>query len=413
MSNVVMLGTFDTKGTEFAFVRDRLLNGGVDVTMVDVGVLAAPDMSVDVSRNAVAEAAGCSVDELANAGDRGAAMIAMAKGARRVIADLFKKGRIDGGISLGGTGGTSIAAEAFRSLPFGVPKLIVSTAASADTSAYVGETDLVLFPSVADIAGINRITARILSNAAAALAGMVLAKPVVASVDRPLIAASMFGVTTPCVTHGRQLLEKAGYEVVTFHMTGTGGRAMEALADGGLLSGLYDITTTELADELVGGVFSAGPGRLTGSTLSVVPRVVSLGGLDMVNFGPMHTVPEPFRKRKLHVHNSSITLMRTDPLECRELGKRLAQRVSRLGGPCTVLMPLLGISEIAVGGHVFHDPEADEALFEAVRNHLDHDRVKLVEMETNINDPRFADRAFAELQLLLDCTNKEQVQWQE
>lgn len=413
MSNVVMLGTFDTKGTEFAFVRDRLLRGGVDVTMVDVGVLAAPDMSVDVSRNAVAEAAGCSVDELANAGDRGAAMIAMAKGARRVIADLFKKGRIDGGISLGGTGGTSIAAEAFRSLPFGVPKLIVSTAASADTSAYVGETDLVLFPSVADIAGINRITARILSNAAAALAGMVLAKPAVASVDRPLIAASMFGVTTPCVTHGRQLLEKAGYEVVTFHMTGTGGRAMEALADGGLLSGLYDITTTELADELVGGVFSAGPGRLTGSTLSVVPRVVSLGGLDMVNFGPMHTVPEPFRKRKLHVHNSSITLMRTDPLECRELGKRLAQRVSRLGGPCTVLMPLLGISEIAVGGRVFHDPEADEALFEAVRNHLDHDRVKLVEMETNINDPRFADRAFAELQLLLDCTNKEQVQWQE
>ncbi|MCY6381897.1 Tm-1-like ATP-binding domain-containing protein [Hoeflea prorocentri] len=409
MPNVVMLGTLDTKGAESAFVRDRLLGGGVGVTVVDCGILGEPTIPADVSRNEVAEAAGSSIDDLAKADDRGTAVVAMAKGARRIVADLHGKGVIGGGISLGGTGGTSIAAEAFRSLPLGVPKLIVSTAASADTSAYVGETDLVLFPSVVDIAGVNCISARILSNAAAALAGMVLSEPPDIAAGRPLVAASMFGVTTPCVTEGRRLLDEAGYEVLTFHMTGSGGRTMEALAGEGMLAGLLDITTTELADELVGGVFSAGVGRLAASTPNATPRVVSPGGLDMVNFGPKESIPARFKNRNLYVHNASITLMRTNCEECGELGKRLARRVSSLEGPCTLLLPLLGISEIAVEGRVFHDADADEALFTAVREHLDRDRVKLVEMETYINDPRFAARAVAELQLLLDSTNKEQV----
>lgn len=390
MPTVVLLGTLDTKGGEYAFVRDRLAGAGVDTLVVDAGVLGEPAWPADVSRAEVAEAAGAELTELAAAADRGAAVTVMATGAARVVERLRAQGRLDGALALGGTGGTSIAAEAFRQLPLGVPKVIVSTAASGDTRAYVDVSDLVLFPSVTDVAGVNRLSARILSNAAAAVAGMVRTEPPPTSEDRPLLAASMFGVTTPCVTAAREALETKGYEVLVFHMTGVGGRTLEQLAADGWLSGVLDVTTTELADELVGGVFSAGSGRLTAAGAAGVPQVVSVGALDMVNFGPRDTVPAEFESRNLYVHNASVTLMRTTPEECAELGRRLASRLSATTGPATLFLPLRGVSAIAVDGAPFHDPAADQALFEAIRSGLDRDRVELVELDLDINDPAFA-----------------------
>lgn len=394
MPTVVLVGTLDTKGAEYGFVRDRLQQAGIATVIVDCGVLGTPQISADVPREDVARAAGEDLKALAAAGDRGAAVQAMARGAEAILKTLRGVGKLDGAMALGGGGGTSIAARAFQSLPLGVPKLIVSTMASGDTRPYVGESDLALFPSVVDVAGVNRISAQVLSNAAAAMAGMVNAPPLPETGDRKLIAASMFGVTTPCVTEGRRLLEEAGYEVLTFHMTGTGGRTLEQLVDNGLVSGVLDITTTELADELVGGVLSAGPVRLARSGNPLVPRVVSVGALDMVNFGPKETVPPQFRERNLYVHNATVTLMRTTPAECAELGRILAERVSALEAPVAVLLPLQGISSIAVAGGVFHDPEADAALFGAIRQHL-KPHVRLEEMQTHVNDPAFAARAVA------------------
>lgn len=398
MSTVILLGTLDTKSAELDYVRRRLLAGGLSVTMIDCGIFGSQTPAADIGRDAVARAAGQDVEQLAAGNNRGAAVIAMAKGAERIVTDLWRAGRLDGALALGGTGGTSIAATAFRSLPLGVPKLIISTAASGDTSGYVGETDLVLAPSVVDIAGLNRISKRILANAAGAMLGMVSAPRPEAGNDAELVGASMFGVTTPSVTEGRRLLEGHGYEVLTFHMTGSGGRTLEALTRNGMLAGVLDITTTELADELVGGVFSAGPGRLTQDG---APRVVSVGALDMVNFGPIDTVPARFGGRNFFVHNSSVTLMRTTPEECAELGRRLAARVAALSDAVTVMLPLGGISAIARPGGPFHDPAADDALFGTIRDGLRGSRVQLVEMDTDINDPSFADRAVSELRALM------------
>jgi uncharacterized protein (UPF0261 family) len=401
MPRVVLLGTMDTKGAEYGFVRDRLLAAGVDVLVVDCGILGSPAIAPDITREQVANAAGDSLERLAVAGDRGAAVKSMARGAEAVLGDLHRQGRLDGVMALGGGGGTSLAAEAFRALPLGVPKLIVSTMASGDTSPYVGESDLILAPSVVDVAGVNRISSRVLANAAAAMAGMVNAPPVEPGQSRPLIAAGMFGVTTPAVTESRRLLEAGGYEVLTFHMTGVGGRTLESLVANGLVAGVLDITTTELADELVGGVLSAGPMRLAVTGNPPVPRVVSVGALDMVNFGPRDTVPPRFAGRNLYVHNANVTLMRTTPEECAELGRRLAVRVSALGAPVTVILPLKGISSIAVEGATFFDPAADAALFDAIRGNLDRDRVGVVEIDTDINDPEFAAAAVGELVTLI------------
>jgi uncharacterized protein (UPF0261 family) len=391
---VVLLGTLDTKGAEYAFVTERLRAAGFRTVVVDAGVLGPASGSADVSRDDVARAAGADHAALVAAGDRGAAVAAMARGAARVVAGLQQAGRCDAALALGGTGGTSLAAEAFRELPIGVGKVIVSTAASGDTRPYVGGTDLVLMPSVVDLAGLNRVSTAILANAAAAVAGMAGRAAAAGAVDRPLLAASMFGVTTPCVEAAREQLEERDYEVLVFHMTGVGGRSLEALAAQGLLAGVLDVTTTELADELVGGVFSAGPERLTAAGAAGVPQVVSVGALDMVNFGPADTVPDRFADRDLLVHNASVTLMRTTPDECAELGRRLATRLSGSRGPTVLFLPLRGVSAVSVDGGPFHDPAADAALFDAVRTHLDPGRVELVELDMDVNDPRFA-RAMA------------------
>ena len=379
MATVVLLGTLDTKGHEYAYLRDRLREQGVEVLLVDVGV-NEPQIEPDVARGEVARA---------EYGDRGAAVEAMARGAEEVVRRLHEEGRLDGILALGGSGGTAIATQAMRALPVGVPKLMVSTMASGDTRPYVGAVDVTMTYSVVDIAGINAVSARILSNAAAAIAGMATAEPPDVESGKPLVAASMFGVTTPCVTAARERLEELGYEVLVFHATGTGGQSMEALMRGGFISAVLDVTTTELADDLVGGVLSAGPDRLEAAGELGLPQVVSLGALDMVNFGPRDSVPERFRDRLFYEHNPTVTLMRTTPDECAELGRRIAHKLNAATGPLTLFVPLRGVSMIAVEGQPFHDPEADAALVGALREELDPG-VDVRELETDVNDPAFA-----------------------
>ena len=389
MPTVVLLGTLDTKGEEYGFLRRRVLEEGVDALLVDTGVLGSPLVEPDISREQVAKAAGADVGELAASEDRGAAVESMAKGAAEIVQKLFAEGRLDAVLALGGSGGTAIAAEAMRTLPVGVPKLIVSTMASGDTRPYVGAVDVALMYSVVDIAGVNPISERILGNAAAAAAGMAKAQGPGTEAEKPLVGATMFGVTTPCVTEARKHLEELGYEVLVFHATGTGGQSMEALMRSGFITAALDVTTTELADELVGGVLSAGPERLDAAGELGIPQVVSLGALDMVNFGPIESVPAEFRDRLLYRHNPTVTLMRTTPEECAELGRTIARKLNRAQGPLTVFVPLRGVSLIATEGQVFHDPAADEALFGALRETLDPG-VDLRELDLDVNDPEFA-----------------------
>jgi uncharacterized protein (UPF0261 family) len=383
MTTVLLLGTFDTKGDEYRYVQGRLHDLDCATLTVDVGVLAPAGFEVDVERTEVAAAAGTSIDELVAAGDRGAAIATMADG--------FDEGRFSAILALTGSGGASLAATAMRALPLGVPKLIVSTVAAGDTRPFLGDADITLAYPVVDIAGVNRFSERVLANAAGAIAGMARARDEFrpSTPDRPMVGATMFGVTTPCVTRVRHLLAARGFETLVFNANGTGGRSMERLLLEGELVGTVDVTTTELADELVGGILSAGPCRLS-VTGTDTPRVISLGALDMVNFGPPDTVPERFRERRLYRHNPAVTLMRTSPAECSELGRRIAHKLSASRGPCVVLMPLRGVSALSVAGQPFHDPEADAALFDALRAEAPA-HVALVELDLAINDPEFAD----------------------
>jgi uncharacterized protein (UPF0261 family) len=387
---VVLVGTLDTKGHEYSYLRDRVRDDGADVVLVDAGVLGEPQVAPDIAREEVASAAGADHAALVAEGDRGRAVEVMGRGAGVVLGRLHAEGRLQGAAAVGGSGNSSIAAAAMRDLPVGVPKLIVSSVASGDTRPYVGANDVTMMYSVVDIAGINQISAQILTNAAGAIAGMAKAAPPAAGDARPLVAATMFGVTTPAVTRARERLEELGYEVLVFHATGTGGQSMEALASGGFLAGVLDLTTTELADELVGGVLSAGPDRLEAAGAAGVPQVVSLGALDMVNFGPKDTVPERFAERNLYVHNPTITLMRTTPEENAELGRRIARKLNGAGAPTVLFVPLRGVSAIDVEGQPFHDQAADDALFAALREHVDRGRVEVHEVEADVNDPAFA-----------------------
>lgn len=391
MATVVLLGTLDTKGDEYAFLRERIREQGCDAVMVDAGVLGEPRIPADVGRAEVARAAGSSIEQLIAAGDRGAAIETMAKGATVIARQLYEAGRLDGIIALGGSGGSSVATYAMRALPIGVPKLMVSTLASGDTRPYVGESDIDMVYSVVDIAGINRISERVIGNAAAAIAGMAKASAsfTPSARTKPLVGATMFGVTTPCVTRAREVLEQRGYEVLVFHATGTGGRSMERLMQDGFITAALDITTTELADELVGGVLSAGPDRLEMAGQLGIPQVVSLGALDMVNFGPMDTVPERFRGRKLYKHNPTVTLMRTTPEECAELGRIIGRKLNQAKGPLTVFIPLRGVSMIDKEGGVFYDAAADRQLIDNLQATLDPS-IEVITMDTDINDPAFA-----------------------
>jgi uncharacterized protein (UPF0261 family) len=389
MATVVLLGTLDTKGREYMFLCDRVREHGVEVLLVDAGILGEPHATPDIGRDEVAAAAGVDVASLVAANDRGAAIDAMARGAAKLVLRLHAEGRLDGILGLGGSGNSTIIAQAMRALPVGVPKLLVSTLASGDTRPYMGSVDITMMYSVVDIAGINRISARIMTNAAAMIAGAAKAGVPDLGAEKRLIGASMFGVTTPCVTAARERLEELGYEVLVFHATGTGGESMEALARAGYLAGVLDATTTELADELVGGVLSAGPHRLQAAGAVGVPQVVSLGALDMVNFGPRESVPARFAERNLYVHNATVTLMRTTPDESVELGREIGRKLTAAAGPTALFVPLRGVSAIAVPGQVFHDADADAALLRGLDETLSA-TVERHDLDTDINDPAFA-----------------------
>jgi uncharacterized protein (UPF0261 family) len=388
MATIAVLGTLDTKGREHAFVAERIRARGHEAILVDVGTGAEPAVTPDVSRFEVAEAGGIDLEPLVSQGDRGECVAAMAKAAPLLLSRLHAKCRIDGVISLGGGGGTAIASAAMRALPIGFPKLIVSTLASGNTAHYVGTSDIVMMPAVVDVQGLNRISRTILSRAAGAICGMVEADVATAG-DRPLIVASMFGNTTKCIEAAVPLLEAAGYEVLVFHATGTGGRAMESLIASGMVAGVLDVTTTELADELVGGVLSAGPERLDAAAKQGVPAIVAPGCLDMVNFGERQSVPQKFAARTFYEHNPQVTLMRTTPEECEALGRMLAEKVNASTGLVSVLLPRRGISVISAAGGPFHDPAADAALFSAIENGL-RIGVPCESLDCDINDPAFA-----------------------
>ncbi|MYE91347.1 UPF0261 family protein [Candidatus Poribacteria bacterium] len=385
---VGIVGTLDTKGMEFQFIKEQIEASGTSTCVVNTGIIGEPHFEPDVSASEVAEAGGTSLQALQDGGDRGVAVAAMAEGAAKIIAQLQSDGKIDGVISLGGSAGTTIGTTAMRAVPVGVPKIMVSTLASGDTSPYVDTKDVSMMYSVVDIAGINSLSRQILANAAGAIVGMVNAA-VPAAEDKPLIGATMFGVTTPCVTKARELLEDAGYEVLVFHATGAGGRAMEDLVKGGFIVGVLDVTTTELADELVGGVLSAGPDRLEAAGDLGVPQVVAPGALDMVNFGPPDTVPEQFKDRTFYQHNPTVTLMRTTVEENAELGKMMGQKLSQATGPTTVIIPQQGVSAIDQEGQPFYSAEAEAAWIENLKANLG-DNVTLIEMDNHINDDAFA-----------------------
>ena len=389
MPTIAVLGTMDTKGEEHAFVADLIRKRGHKVLVIDVGILEAPKLKPDITRDQVAAAADANLVELVAKHDRGEAVRAMSIGAPIILSQLAREQKIDGVISLGGGGGTAIGTAAMRALPVGFPKVMVSTLASGNTAQYVGVKDIVLFPSIVDVAGLNRISRVVLSRAAGAICGMVEMTPPKAE-DKPIIVASMFGNTTDCVQHARKILENEGYEVLVFHATGSGGRTMESLIEAGMVAGVLDVTTTEWADELVGGFLGAGPTRLEAAAKTGTPAVVTPGCLDMVNFYGPDSIPQKFQGRRFYQHNPQVTLMRTTPEENADLGKIIAEKLNASLGKVSVLIPRKAISVISAPGQSFHDPAADAALFNAIKNNLRPD-IEVIEMDTEINAPQFAE----------------------
>ncbi|MDQ1531234.1 MAG: hypothetical protein QOE37_1339 [Microbacteriaceae bacterium] len=402
--SVVLAGALDTKADEYGFIRDRLASAGVPTVLLDTGVLGSPGIRPDVDRRTVAAAAGADLDALAAAHDRNDAMVAMARGAASLVRGLYDQGRVSGVMMLGGSNAGFVMSQVAAALPIGCPKVLVSTVVAGDTRPYVGTSDLTMMYPVVDIAGLNSISVGILARAADACAGMVLGAP---PSDRfgsaPAIACSMFGVTTACVDAVRDSLTALGNEVQVFHANGTGGRSLEAMVRSGFFAAVVDVTTTELADELVGGVCSAGPHRLEAAGERGVPQVVSVGALDMVNFGAAATIPSRFAGRLMHAHNPAVTLMRTNAAECAELGAVLADKVNRATGPVEVHVPTRGFSQMSVEGAPFYDPEADAALVDALASSLDS-RIPLHLHEAAINDPRFATELVNALQRTISIT---------
>ena len=402
MKTIAIAGTFDTKGAEYLYVKELIESLGLGTFTIHTGVFE-PTFKPDVSNTQVAEAAGMDIKTLVDKKDRALATEVLSKGMEKLVLKLYKQGKFHGIISFGGTGGTSLVTPAMRALPIGVPKVMVSTVASGNTAPYVGASDIVMMPSIVDVAGINSISTKIFTNAVFAIAGMVKFENTKVVDKKPLIAATMFGVTTPCVTAATKYLEKRGYEVLIFHATGIGGQSMEALIAGGFIEGVLDLTTTEWADEIIGGVLNAGPYRLEAASKNHIPQVVSVGALDMCNFGTYDTVPKKFERRYLYKHNPTVTLMRTNVEENEAIGKKLVEKLNMAKDKTTLMLPLKGISGIDVEGQPFYGVEEDKMLFDTLRNGVNKNSVEVIEMNCAINDVEFAEAA---AQKLIDLMNK-------
>jgi uncharacterized protein (UPF0261 family) len=393
VKRLLLIGSFDTKGEDYAFVGGQIERRGHQVITMDIGVIGTPQcITPDWSAEAVAARAGYTLAELRSLGDRGKALSLMALGAASLAGELYGQGQIDGVLGMGGTGGTSVIASVMRQLPFGFPKVLVTTAASGDTRHIIGIRDIVLIPSIVDVAGVNRISRTVYIQAAGALCGMVEQHIEESDHDKPVIAVTMFGNTTPCVERSVKLLEEQGYECLVFHCTGAGGRTMEDLCEAGRIAAVLDITTTEWADELCGGVFSAGSSRLEAPGRAGIPHLIAPGCIDMVNFGPAATIPEAYQNRSLYAWNSDVTLMRTNIEENRKLGRTFAEKANAANGPVAFLIPLRGYSILGGNGERFHDRAADLAFAEALEANIKSTIIRQ-KLDVNINDDAFADQA--------------------
>jgi len=392
MKTIAIAGTFDTKGKEFLYLKALVEEQGLKTLMINTGVFEAPFVP-DLGGKEIAAAAGVDFDEVVNRKDRAYATQVMSEGMEKLVPQLYEEGKFDGIISLGGSGGTAMVAPAMRALPIGVPKLIVSTMASGDVSRYIESSDLILMPSIVDVSGINSISSRIFANAAHAIAGMVNYDRPIHVQEKPLICATMFGLTTPCVETAKAYLEDKGYEVLVFHATGTGGKTMENLINQGFFAGVLDITTTEWADELIGGILNAGEQRLEAAAKTGVPQVVSLGAMDMANFGSYDSIPDHLKDRNLYRHNPMITLLRTNMEENIALGKIVGEKLNMATGPTALLLPLKGLSGIDIEGGPFYGPEEDAALFKTIKETITNDGVEIIEIDAHINDEDFALKA--------------------
>ena len=404
MKTIAIAGTFDTKGTEFLYVKGLVEELGLKAYMIHTGVFA-PLFDVDVTNAEIAAAAGYDIEAIVARKDRAMATEALSKGMEALIPVLYQQGKFDGILSFGGSGGTSMVTPAMRALPIGVPKVMVSTMASGNVSQYVGTSDIIMMPSIVDVAGLNKISKTIFRNAVLAVAGMVgLSEKLKPDTEeaKPLVAATMFGVTTPCVNQAKAILEENGYEVLVFHATGTGGQTMESLIDAGFFAGVLDLTTTEWCDEVVGGVLSAGPHRCEAAIRNKVPQVVSVGACDMVNFGPMDTVPAQFLGRNLYKHNPTVTLMRTTKEENAEMGRRMAEKWDQAEADMELLLPLKGVSMIDAEGQPFDGPEERAVLYETLEKNISNPHVKITKLDCNINDSEFAAAAAEKLMKLMN-----------
>ena len=398
MATIAVIGTLDSKGEEHAFVAELIRQRGHQTLLIDLGTGSEAQFTPDISRFEVAASIELDLIEVINRGDRGECVVAMSKAAPVLLQKLQAAGRIDGVISLGGGGGTSLGTAAMRVLPIGFPKLMVSTLASGNTAHYLGTKDIVMMPSIVDVAGLNSISKMIFSNAAGAICGMVEAqvsksnsktggKVSSKDTDKPIIVASMFGNTTECINIASKILEDAGYEVLVFHATGIGGKTMESLIESGMVAGVLDLTTTEWADELVGATLSAGPTRMDAMSKAKVPAGIGPGCLDMANFGERDSVPAMFEQRKLYIHNPQVTLMRTDAEECAQLGRILAEKANANEAPTAIMLPLKGISVISTEGQPFYDAQADKALFTSICQHA---QCEVGHIDEEINSPVYA-----------------------
>ena len=386
---VVIIGALDTKGHEFAFIKDLVEKAGLKTLVVDFGVMGEPSLQPDVSRAEVAAAGGGKLDQLRSGDRKDEAMKVMSTGLAVTVRKLYDGGKLHGIIGMGGTGGTSVATSAMRTLPVGVPKVMVSTVGGGDVSAYAGTKDITFVPSIVDVAGFNRISRTIYANAAGAIAGMTKVDVPPAKEEKPLATASMFGNTTACVDKARGILESKGFEVLVFHATGTGGKTMESLIADGYIAASLDITTTELADEVCGGVFTAGPDRMLAAARAGIPTVLVPGCVDMCNFWALSTVPEKYRNRNLYQWNPNVTLMRTNVEENRIMGKMIAKAANEAKGPVAILLPLKGVSMLDSPGNAYWDPAADRACYDAIKTNV-KPGIPVIELDNNINDPEFA-----------------------
>ena len=405
MKTIAVAGTFDSKSVEFQFIQELLQSLGLKTFMIHTGVFESK-LAADVSNEDIASMVGADIREIAARKDRATGTEVLSRGLEKLLPALYAQGKFDGIISCGGSGGTALVTPGMRALPIGVPKVMVSTVAAGDVSMYVGASDIFMYPSIVDVAGLNSISTRIFTNAALAIAGMVQFEVKQEIEKKPLIAASMFGVTTPCVNQAREYLEKEGYEVLVFHATGTGGKAMEGLIKSGYIEGVFDITTTEWCDELMGGNMAAGEHRLEGAALGGIPQVVSVGALDMVNFGPFDSVPAKYNGRNFYKHNPTVTLMRTTVEENRQLGLAIAQKLNMCTSKAVLLLPLKGVSMIDVPGQPFYGPEEDAMLMRTLKENITNPLVEIVEVDVNINDSEFSRTAAQKLvQLITEKQN--------